>query len=126
MHSFARYFPESFQAKLFRRDMNSSPFYNNDADSESTDESVDYCKIDEKEDIDYAVQEGYVDILTRNKKQKQGSNIYSKKFMLNAKIRALEEYVQHLEIVIGDQTTYIDYLEEKKNKLNTLKRWNSI
>lgn len=108
MHSFARYFPESFQAKIcmLRRDDN-----------------VDYCKVEEGEFIENSLLELHKGL---NKERKRiNYDIYSKKFMLKAKIRALEEYVQHLEKIIYDQTTYIDYLERKKTFF-TLKRWNSI
>jgi hypothetical protein len=55
----------------------------------------------------------------------RSNSIIDKKFMLVAKIKALEEYVEHLENTVTEQTSYIDSLEREKQE-TALRRCNSI
>ena len=93
MQKLSRYFPSNMQQKLMTQrnaSINKSEVYIQLVDKEtSMDECAAYSQL-------------------QNKKDKTEPD-----FMMVAKIKALEEYVEHIESVMRDQGAYILELEEK-------------
>lgn len=108
-NSLSKFFPVNFNNKLLSTRLNqlTQKYIHTSTSMEDSD-------IEEQVNNQEYVQE-----------QPQRSNsITDKKFMLVAKIKALEEYVEHLEHTVAEQTSYIESFESTKE--TALMRSNSI
>ena len=68
-----------------------------------------------EERIEYFAEQDAMCSIDNVKKENHKSPL-ERKYMLHAKIKALEEYVDHLEKLLNDYEEYIQILEGKKLK----------